>query len=210
MFAIYNDGSLKTRGSVEQLYNLKKIHKIHETINHNNNPSQEFPFSKSQDDNNNLTKDAINTYKKNSNIDTRELVYHVSQIMNREIIWIHESSTVQETYSILKEKHIRQLPIIDKIGKIKSMISQKDILELIFNDLENVNRNLKKSINEIRLPEIITTDPISDVRRIAKVMVDYHLNAMPIVNEDDILVGIVSRNDILKTIASVPPLQLWA
>jgi CBS domain-containing protein len=41
-------------------------------------------------------------------------------------------------------------------------------------------------------------------------MIDFNLNAMPVVNSLDILVGIVSRNDIVKAVASLPHLQLWA
>ena len=41
------------------------------------------------------------------------------------------------------------------------------------------------------------------------VIIDYHLNAMPIVNEQDRLIGIVSRKDILQAVINDPPLNLF-
>ena len=69
---------------------------------------------------------------------------------------------------------------------------------------------LKKKIDDIKLLEIITADPISDIRRVAKVMVDFKLDAIAIVEENDILVGIVSKTDIIKAISHLPSLQLWS
>ena len=57
---------------------------------------------------------------------------------------------------------------------------------------------------------IITTDPISDIRRVSKVMIDFNLNAIPVVNEEDIILGVVSRHDIVKAVSSIPHLQIWA
>ncbi len=207
MFAVYNDGKLSTRGPVETLYNVKKINKVHETTNDHKDSSQQKFTIPNYD---NMTKEATEVYKKSANIDTRDTIYHVYQIMNKEVIYASIEATVEDTYTILHEKNIRQLPIIDKSGKIKGLITQKNILDLIVGDLEHTNHSMQTNIINLNLPDVITADPIADIRRVAKVMVDFNLNAMPIVDKDDILVGIVSRTDILRTVASTPPMQLWA
>ena len=207
MFAVFNDGRLSSKGPIETLYNVKKINEANEINNDKqSNESNQFTVPTQ----NAITKEASLAYKRNANLDTREVIYHVSQIMNKEIFYVNSQTTVEETYNILYAKNIRQLPIIDEGGKIKGMVSQKDILDLIINDIEHLSHSIKKTLNDLILPDVIATDPITDIRRVAKVMTDFNLNAMPIVNDDEILVGIVSRTDILRTVASVPPMQLWA
>jgi acetoin utilization protein AcuB len=58
---------------------------------------------------------------------------------------------------------------------------------------------------------VVTVDPQADVRRIARALVEYHLPALPVVDDrTGALVGIVSRSDILRCVLLDPPLTLWA
>ena len=78
-------------------------------------------------------------------------------------------------------------------------------------DLDYAKNYGNRAVNDIATKSIITTDPVSDVRRVAKVMDDFNLNALPVVNENDVLVGIVSKNDIIKAVSSsLNHLQMWA
>jgi len=57
---------------------------------------------------------------------------------------------------------------------------------------------------------VITADPISDIRRVARLMQEYHLHGVPIVDQQDILLGIVSQSDILRAVTNEPPLNMWS
>ncbi len=77
-------------------------------------------------------------------------------------------------------------------------------------DIENVKNILNRKIEDIYLPEIITAAPMADVRSVVKVMLDFKLDAIPIVDENDILLGIISKTDILRAVSHLPKLQLWS
>ena len=94
--------------------------------------------------------------------------------------------------------------------KSSGMNRKKIILNLIMSDIENIQNVLDRKIEDVSLPEIITAEPISDIRRVAKVMIDFKLDAIPIVDEEGILLGIVSKTDILKAVSFLPKLQLWS
>ena len=67
-----------------------------------------------------------------------------------------------------------------------------------------------KKISTLNFNEIITTDPLSDIRRVAQVMIKYKINTFPVVEDDGVLVGIVSKTDIIKAVSHLPHLQLWS
>lgn len=190
------------------LYNVKNINEISETkLKLDESFIQNFSNEKDRS----FKKDeALDTYKKMVNIDTSEPVYQVKDIMTKNCIYIHIESTVNEAYESLNSLDVNQMPVVSFGKKIRGMINKKMILELLMDNLENSKYNLNKKIEEIKLPEIITVAPTVEIRKVAKVMIDFKLDAIPVVDENDILVGIVSKTDILKAISYLPKMQLWS
>ena len=73
-----------------------------------------------------------------------------------------------------------------------------------------VKKILEKKLEDLYLEQLITADPQTDIRKVAKVMIDFKLHAVPIVEENDILIGIVSKTDIIKAVSHIPQFQLWS
>ena len=210
MFAVYNNGSVGFRSTADNLYNLKNVDEVADV---RLKPDEGFIQEMSKRNPNQGEKfgsEALNSYKKMANIDTLEPVYHVKDIMTKEVFYIDNKSSIKEAYDLLFQKKIAQIPVISFGKKIVGMISKKIILNLIMADIENIQNVLDRKIEDISLPEIITAEPISDIRRVAKVMIDFKLDAIPIVDEESILLGIVSKTDILKAVSFLPKLQLWS
>lgn len=208
MFTIYNNGSVGFRSTVDNLYDLKKTEAPNEVSLKPDDDDlfQEFSNSKKQND----EEHALNVYKKIAHLDTAEQIFHVRDIMTTNLECIDKSSSLQDTYEKLKSVKVNQIPVVDFGKKIVGMINKKMILNLIMNDIQNINEILNRRIEDIYLDEVITTNPITDIRRVAKVMLDFRLDAIPVVNEDDSLVGIVSKTDIIKAVSYIPKLQLWS
>ncbi|QKF66430.1 CBS domain-containing protein [Arcobacter venerupis] len=212
MFAIYNNPDVDFKGTNNDLYALKDVARVNKTylnpdeqtfdnlIKHQNNEKQH----------NDSINEALNSYKKMAKIDTSEMIFHVKDIMTKDCVYIDSISTIQEVYDVMEEFKIKQLPIATFGKKILGMIDKEIILNLLMNDIENSKNILEKKIEDIYIPQLITADPITDIRRVAKVMVDFKLHAVPIVDENDILIGIVSKTDIIKAISHIPHLQLWS
>lgn len=211
MFAIYRNGNVGFRNTIDNLYKVKKTDSPDniEMKPDDDTLFQEFLTSKKETDTPS-NEEAITAYKKVSNIDTSTQIFHVKDIMTRNCICIRKEKTVMDAYNSLKEHQISQLPIIDLEQKVISLIDKKFILNLIIEDIENTELILNKKLEDLYLNEIITSDPISDIRRVSKVMLDFKLSAIPIVTQEDILVGIVSKSDILEAVANIPKLQLWS
>lgn len=209
MFAIYNNGSVGFRSTADNLYELKNTNA---PLDARLKPDDDTLFqelSKKQEQNG-PTVEAVNIYKKMSNIDTSEIVYHVEDIMTTNCMYVTDKSTLQDAYDILKEHDFSQMPILTSDKKILGMINKKIILNLLIEDIENSRSILSKKLEDLYLNEVITTEPITDIRRVSKVMLDFKLDAIPVVNKNDVLVGIVSKTDIIKAVSYIPKLKLWS
>ena len=210
MFAMYDDDGLNFRSGIDKLYNLHEITPSKRLKNKVKDEDNKQSFQESLYEGK-ITKEATDAYKQMNNLDTRVDIYHVEQIMSSRVITVNDDKTILECYNLMEENNIQQLPITaENQLHLKGILTKHDILKYFINDLEYAEENSIKTIDNIASKKIITTDPISDIRRVCEVMIDFNLNAIPVVNSDDILVGIVSRNDIIKAVSSLPHLQLWA
>jgi len=207
MFSMYDDDGLNFRNNIDHLYSVHEL-----------SPSQKLKQVKKEGDGKfeealykgKITKEATNAYKQVTDLDTRAELYHVEQIMSHRVITVDDSKTIMECYDLMKEHCIQQLPIIaENKLHLKGIITRHDILKYLIADLADAKENIDTPISEISTKKIITTDPITDIRRVSEVMIDLNLNAIPVVDSSDILVGMVSRNDIVKAVASLPHFQLW-
>ncbi|MBD3841085.1 MAG: CBS domain-containing protein [Campylobacterales bacterium] len=211
MFAMYDDDGLNFRSTIDRLYSVHGIESSQAIKNKSQNPQEHPDFQDTLDQKSKVTQKAKDQYRQIANLDTKHEIFHVNEIMSSELIIAEDSMSIQECYDLMQEHNIQQLPIkSDTKMHLKGMITKHFILELLIDDPSYVAINLKKKVDDIIQKKLITTDPISDIRRVAKVMVDFNLNAIPVVNNQDEAIGIVTRNDIIKAIANIPHLQIWA
>ncbi len=208
MFAIYNNGSVGFRSTVDNLYELKNTEAPNRVSLKPDDDDlfQEYMSGKSKKNNN----QALDAYKKMANIDTSEQIFHVEDIMTKDVTTIDSTFKIAQAYELLKDTKISQIPVLDKEKNILGLINKKMILNLIMEDVNEIRIVLNKILNDLYFDEVLTTDPITDIRRVAKVMIDFKLDAIPVVNNKDELVGIVSKSDIIKAVSKLPKLQLWS
>lgn len=211
MFAMYDDDGLNFRSTIDRLYQINEVDPS-QSVNNNTKDEQNKNNFKQNLGESVISIKAKEKYKQMASLDTSAEVYHVSEIMTHPVMTVKASTSVKECYELMIEHGIKQLPISSDNGvHLKGMVTFKSILELIMDDVEYAKKNQYKEVSSISSSNVITTDPVSDIRRVAKVMSDFNLNALPVVNDNDILVGIVSKNDIIKAVASsLKHIQMWA
>lgn len=208
MFGFYDTIGLNFRGTADELKYLHQANAVHEV--YNDTSQNKFESLLPDLYKGHTSKDAQNAYRKMANIDSKEQIFHVGDIMTRDVVVIDSKKTIQEAYEIMIDGNFEQIPVISNRGMISNMITKDKILQILANDIASAKESFFRKLETIHAIGVITSDPISDIRRVAQVMVQHRLNAIPIVNQSDDLVGIVSKSDILNAVSNTPPLQIWA
>lgn len=138
-----------------------------------------------------------------------EPLVHVYQIMSTPPQTIYPDISLAEAWLSLRNLEIRQLIVSEDRQKIVGMLSDKDLLKRL-NVVENeVQVDQGLSVMDVINKEFVSTESISDIRRVARVLANFHIDAMPVLEEER-LVGVVTRGDILRGFALNPKLNLWA
>jgi CBS domain-containing protein len=104
------------------------------------------------------------------------------------------------------------MPVVDADNRVVGIISEADLLSLAgvkkghtFKDvlLHVLGKPLpvrKKgnTVGEVMSSPAITTDPDRDARAVAAILDEKRIKRLPVVNEENRLVGIISRADIVR------------
>lgn len=138
-----------------------------------------------------------------------EPLVHAHQIMTSPVLTILLGTPLIDAWYLLEQESVKQLIVTTEQRKVLGMLSDRDILKRvnIIDNVVQVNQDL--AVSDVVNREIISTHSISDIRRIAKVLAKFHIDALPVV-EDEVLIGIVTRGDILRGFAENPKLNLYA
>jgi CBS domain-containing protein len=117
----------------------------------------------------------------------------VPAIMTTKVITLTPENTLQEAREIMLSKRIHHLPVLEG-KKLVGIITSYDFLKLGKSLEEYANTKIK----EVMTTKIATLDPGQHIGAVAEVLMEHLFHAVPIVNEDYELVGIVTSTDLIR------------
>lgn len=144
-----------------------------------------------------------------ANEEERGPLYHAYQIMSREVFTLGLEEHTAAAWRRLTARGLRQAPVVDAGGGLVGLVTERDLL-LSFDPERRAGRMARnRRVGEVMLTPVVSADPVTDIRRIARVLLREDLPGLPVVNEAGALLGFVSRGDILRAVVADPPLSLW-
>lgn len=136
-------------------------------------------------------------------------LYHADQIMTPEVIALRARDDVIHAWRTLTRHGIHQTPVLDDTGRLVGLVSERNLLTTLNVDGGEIRDVLQKRVGDVMTTPVVAASPVTDIRRIARVMLDRDVDGVPIVNDAGILLGFVSRSDILRAVVTDPPLSVW-
>ena len=117
----------------------------------------------------------------------------VDRYMTKDVITLNPDSTLGEAREILLGKHIHHIPIVEG-RKLVGMITSWDIFKLGKSAAEY--QSMK--VSEIMTRKVATLDPGQHLGAAAEVLTRHLFHAIPIINDDAELLGIITSTDIVR------------
>lgn len=110
---------------------------------------------------------------------------------------------------IMRDRHIRRLPVVDKEGKLVGIVSERDLKAASPSVATSLDvYEMTYLLSEMKLKSIMTKDPIAirrtdTVERAALLMRDHKFGSLPVVDEAGKVVGIITDTDIFRLFVSI-------
>ena len=137
-------------------------------------------------------------------------LYQADQIMQNPVISVNANDEVARAWQALVDHQIRQAPVLDVGGRLVGIVSERNLLTALnVDDQGKVRDVMSRRVADVMTTPVVAAHPFTDIRQIASVMLEGDVDGVPIVNEQGLLSGFVSRRDILNAVVTNPPLSLW-
>ena len=143
-------------------------------------------------------------------------------VMTRNVVSVRKEIPICDVAQLLLEKHVSAAPVVDESGAPVGMVSEGDLIGR--NDADRLARRdwwlallaegeslapeflatLKRpdrTAGEVMSKPVVTVDPDTDTGEIARLLGAHRIKRVPVVQQGRI-VGIVSREDLLRTLAA--------
>jgi CBS domain-containing protein len=144
----------------------------------------------------------------------RQPLTQVSDLMSPQIIILKDTATVWQAWQVLSEKRVGQAPVVDANDHLVGLLTRADLLSperLPSPDSHALawRALMLQNVKDIMVTPVPSVAPDSDIRRVAQVLLDSGLPGLPVVDEQGLVAGFISRSDILRAVVTDPPLDLW-
>lgn len=137
---------------------------------------------------------------------------NIMKIASKDVISIPPSKSIKDTAKVMMEHQFRRLPVTDPgSGKVLGIVTVMDILDFFgggnkFNIIEkkysdNFLAAINEPVREIMSRDVICLSEKSSIYDVVDVMLANQIGALPIVDGDENLVGIVTERDIALSLA---------
>jgi len=142
----------------------------------------------------------------------RRPLLKAAQLMTAPVTYMLSTAPVSEALELLSTQAFRHFPVLSPDQQLVGMVSDRDIVRCMCGS-GSVCVHCAEDKQEILIESMMKTHVLSasvetDARHIARLFVEQRIGAMPI-TENDQLVGMITRSDILRAVMVNFDLNLW-
>jgi len=127
--------------------------------------------------------------------DWRDSYRTIEQVMTRDLFTVGPEDLVDLAANLMDWEHIRHVPVEDADGRLVGIVSHRQLLRLVARGLKNQE---PVPVKDIMRKNPITVTPDTDSLEAIDIMRQHRVSCLPVVKDDDKLVGIVSEVDFIE------------
>lgn len=114
-------------------------------------------------------------------------------VMSKNIKWATSDCTVEDAVKIMQEENCGVVPVVDENQRVQGIVTDRDIA--LFTVLQHKKPETTK-LSEFMTKDVITCLDNEDLNDLITRMREYQIRRIPIVDQENKLVGMVSLGDV--------------
>lgn len=141
----------------------------------------------------------------------------IEEVMTRNVITVGPTTPIHKAAQLMVEHGVSGLPVVNDDGRLVGVVSEGDLIlrqkrrgkrpwwRRFFEDGERLAREYQKAIGttvgEVMTRRVVSISPVWGIETAASILQNRQIRRLPVVLDGQ-LVGIVSRADLIKALAT--------
>lgn len=128
----------------------------------------------------------------------------ISKIMSTQLVTVHHGEPVSKVRHLIREHGVHHVPVVSG-QKLVGMISNSDVLRVSFGDAFNTDeRTVDATLDHtLTIEQLMQKNPVSvrenaPIREAAQVLAQGKFHSLPVVSDNEKLVGLVTSTDLIR------------
>ncbi|WP_207062541.1 HPP family protein [Motiliproteus sp. SC1-56] len=129
----------------------------------------------------------------------------VSNFMTSKVMTAQPNDGIRQTFFRMRENEVRHLPVVDADRKLVGIISDRDLRRPEWVDeapdlshIYNLDDNLE--VKDLMTSNVMVAHTYDTIAKATKVLMEHRFGALPVLNKEEELVGMLSSVDLLKAL----------
>lgn len=137
---------------------------------------------------------------------------YASDIMTRDVVCVDENDHLSHLLDSMRALRFRHMPVTDG-QRLVGMLSERDVLQMSASTLlpnrEESDELLQKwfYVRDVMTRDVQSVSPQTPIREVAELMLKHRRSSVPVVDEENRLVGIVTSTDLMRLVVKLLPPQ---
>jgi CBS domain-containing protein len=130
-------------------------------------------------------------------------VEHVFDLMTRHPITVPDLAPLEEVRARLEMAHVTGLPVVDARRRVVGVITETDLVRLARYDEDGPRDWHRRRVRDAMTSPALTIGAWAPVKEAARLLLEYGVHRLVVVDEEQRLVGIISTTDFVRLAAEV-------
>lgn len=141
----------------------------------------------------------------------------VESIMDSKVFTVRNTTSLRDVWKMFSQKKINAAPVVDKEGHLVGILTKEDMLQLLYPDYRAYVTDIgiasdasqedkefavviKRKASEVMHKNVIFTHKQTSVMRVLGRMIAHHVNQLPVVDDQNSVVGIITKGTIFNSL----------
>ena len=128
----------------------------------------------------------------------------VKELMTKVVKVVESEQSLLEIQELMLNNNLRRVPVVDKEGHLRGIITDGDVARATPSDASTLSRYEanyllgKLKVKDLMTKAVITVKEVDGVEVAAYLMYKFKIGALPVVDDNNKVVGIIADTDLFK------------